>query len=373
VKFELETVCADSNVMMPLVSVLIDTYNHERFIEEAIVSVLEQDFPRADAEIVVVDDGSRDRTPEIVRKFEPHVRLLRKLNGGQASAFNAGIPEARGAIVAFLDGDDWWAKSKLTRVVEAMSGAPSLGIVGHGITVVDRDGRQQAETLREGFRFRANTLEGARLFRTRCSFLGTSRMTIRRKLLEQIGPIPAEIVVQADEYLFTLSAVLAHAEILREPLTFYRYHEGNAFQVSGFDEATVRRKQKSLAFLARTLYERLESCGIDARTRKAILEYTNASADQLRLMLDGGWSWETARTEWLIYSVVHPDAPLVHRVFKLLTLMGALAVTPKMFYSVQSRIARSDFYLRARKPWLPIPEMSHIKKDVDASSQTRAL
>ncbi len=95
-------------------SVLIDTYNHERFIEQAIVSVLEQDFPATDREIVVVDDGSTDRTPEIVRKFEPRVRLLRKENGGQASAFNAGIPECQGEIIAFLDGDDWWAPNKPT-------------------------------------------------------------------------------------------------------------------------------------------------------------------------------------------------------------------------------------------------------------------
>src|ERR1700678_1027836 len=94
--------------MKPKVTVLIDTYNHERFIEEAIVSVLEQDFPRSEVDILVVDDGSTDRTPEIVRKFEPHVRLLRKANGGQASAFNVGIPEARGEIVAFFYRGDLW-------------------------------------------------------------------------------------------------------------------------------------------------------------------------------------------------------------------------------------------------------------------------
>src|SRR5208283_2761542 len=93
----------------PLISVLIDTYNHERFIEQAILSVLEQDFPASGREILVVDDGSQDRTPEIAAKFGPQVRLLRKANGGQASAFNAGIPECQGEIVAFLDGDDWWA------------------------------------------------------------------------------------------------------------------------------------------------------------------------------------------------------------------------------------------------------------------------
>src|SRR5277367_4839940 len=112
----------------PLVTVLIDTYNHERCIEEAIASVLTQDFPSAETEILVVDDGSTDRTPEIVRKFEPRVRLLRKANGGQASAFNAGIPEARGEIISFLDGDDWWASNKLSRVMETIMADPSLGI-----------------------------------------------------------------------------------------------------------------------------------------------------------------------------------------------------------------------------------------------------
>ena len=101
----------------PYVSVLIDTYNHEQFIEQAITSVLEQDMSMAGVEILVVDDGSQDRTPEIVRKFEPRVRLICKPNGGQASAFNMGIPECRGEIIAFLDGDDWWMPRKLAKVL----------------------------------------------------------------------------------------------------------------------------------------------------------------------------------------------------------------------------------------------------------------
>ena len=302
----------------PVVTVLIDTYNHERFIEEAIASVLEQDFPHAEMEIIVVDDGSTDRTPEIVRKFEPQLRLIRKPNGGQASAFNAGIPEARGEIVAFLDGDDWWAKNKLSRVVDAMANDPSLGIVGHGIVVVHRDGKYQAETLSKGFDFQANSLEGAHLLRRRGCFLGTSRMAIRSGLLRRIGPVPEAIPVQADEYLSTLASALAKARILREPLTYYRYHDANAFQFSGFDEKKLRRKQEALAVLARSLSEQLELYGIDERTREAIVAYTQASADQLRLMLDGGWPWETVRTEWSLYQVTHPDARLAHRIFWLL-------------------------------------------------------
>ena len=104
--------CACHPMTTPHISVLIDTYNQERYIEQAIVSVLEQDFPAGEIEILVVDDGSTDRTPEIVNKFVPRVRYLRKENGGQASAFNACIPELHGRIVSFLDGDDWWARKE---------------------------------------------------------------------------------------------------------------------------------------------------------------------------------------------------------------------------------------------------------------------
>src|SRR5271157_575890 len=240
----------------PFVSVLIDTYNHERFVEQAIASVLEQDFPASDREILVVDDGSQDRTPEIIAKFASQVRLIRKTNGGQASAFNTGIPQCQGEIVAFLDGDDWWEQGKLTRVVEAMNANRNVGIVGHGIINVLRDGRQQAETLRENFQFQANSMAGAMLFRRRGAFLGTSRMTIRADLLRRIGPVPEEIQIQADEYLFTLASVLMAVEILPDALTFYRMHDQNRFQLAAYDQMKLRHKQKSLAALDRTLLHR---------------------------------------------------------------------------------------------------------------------
>jgi len=348
----------------PFVSVLIDTYNHERFIEKAIVSVLEQDFPAAEREILVVDDGSNDGTPEIVRKFEPAVRLLRKTNGGQASAFNAGIPTCQGDIVAFLDGDDWWAPKKLERVTQALAVNPALGIVGHGIVVVGRDGSEQSEILREGFQFRANTIEGGKLFRRRGAFLGTSRMTIRGELLRRIGKVPESIQIQADEYLFTLASVLAHVEILPEALTYYRLHDANNFQITSRPEPTkLRNKQKSLEELAKTLSQKLEEFCIDAQVIRMVLAFTQASGDQLRLMLDGGWPWETFKTEWTLYRIVHPDAPRAHQLFKSLMLLGALATTPRGYYRVQRTLAQSGLYRRVRKRWFPIPEMQHIEKE----------
>ncbi|HVA17640.1 MAG TPA: glycosyltransferase family 2 protein, partial [Candidatus Dormibacteraeota bacterium] len=105
--------------MPPLVSALIDTYNQERFIEQALVSVLEQGLSPSELEIVVVDDGSTDNTASLVAKFAPRVRYIRKKNGGQASAFNAAIPETNAPIVSFLDADDWWAPGKLRAVLDA--------------------------------------------------------------------------------------------------------------------------------------------------------------------------------------------------------------------------------------------------------------
>jgi GT2 family glycosyltransferase len=350
-----------SDNMKPAVTVLIDTYNHERFIEEAIVSVLEQDFPSSEMEILVVDDGSTDRTPEIVRKFEPRVRLIRKANGGQASAFNAGIPEAKGEFIAFLDGDDWWAKHKLSRVMQAFGQDPTLGVVGHGIVLVYPDGSQAREVLREGFRFQANTPDGARLFRLRKSFMGTSRMTVRTEVLKQVLPVPERLTIQADEFMFTLAAALSEVRILPEPLFFYRIHDTNAYQMANGNPSRIRRKQEVLAEVARRLGEKLPELGVETPVIRVITEIVQAEADQLRLTLDGGWPWETVRTEWKIYEVMHADASLAHRVFKMLSLSPALFLPPQTYYRARARVVQNRIYRGARERFLPNPPRCHVE------------
>src|SRR5882724_11723432 len=100
----------------PLFTVLIDTYNYGQYIEDAVDSALAQDFPREQFEIVVVDDGSTDDTPQRLQKYGDAIRYLRKPNGGQASAFNFGFEQAGGEIIALLDADDVWLPNKLQRV-----------------------------------------------------------------------------------------------------------------------------------------------------------------------------------------------------------------------------------------------------------------
>src|SRR5579864_9845486 len=114
---------------MPFISVLITTYNYGRFVEEAIESVLLQDYPAEKREIVVVDDGSTDDTAERIKKYGDKVRYFRTPNRGQASALNLGFTECRGEIVSLLDADDVFFLGKLARVAAAFERDASLGMV----------------------------------------------------------------------------------------------------------------------------------------------------------------------------------------------------------------------------------------------------
>lgn len=342
----------------PFVSVLIDTYNHERFIEQAVVSALEQDFPASDCEIIVVDDGSTDATAEIVRKFEPRVRLLRKSNGGQASAFNAGIPECRGEIVAFLDGDDWWARNKLRRVVQAMAADPSVGIVGHGITLAFEDGPERLEVPAKNERLRLSSLATARVFRLRKSFLGTSRMTVRSVVLDRILPVPESLVIEADEYIFTMAAALSDLVLLKQSLTHYRIHRGNLYHGAGASDAGLRRKQRVHEGLVQLLGRELSAHGIPRDAVDCVTEILQAEAEQMRLMVGGGAPWETLRAERKLYEVMHADAPRPQRIFRAITMLPALLLPPRWFYAGRRWLGSNDWYRRARDRSLPPPGMT---------------
>ena len=355
--------CAHKRMTRPYISVLVDTYNHERYIEEALVSVLEQDVSEAEREVIVVDDGSTDRTPEIVGKFAPRVRLIRKENGGQASAFNAGIPECAGEIVAFLDGDDWWAPGKLQAVAQALSSDENVGLVGHGITEVFTDGRQNVELLRERPRFRIDSREGAQVFRLRKSFLGTSRMTYRAAVLRKIGRVPETLRFQADEYLFTIAGLLADVLILRESLTFYRLHDANLFQLSDGNVEAVRRKGQVMAALAQSLRDELKRRAIAREISEIIVDWVQNEADQLLLLADGGMPWKTVQTELHNYRVTHEDASMAHWIFKCATLLPACVLPPRIYYSWKRQFSTNGLYRKTREKWLPFLHPAHVDRD----------
>ena len=102
--------------MPPKVSVIIPAYNAAPYLAETLASVFAQSYP--DYEIIVVDDGSTDDTLAVLEQFADRITLIRKPNGGPASARNAGLRQARGELLAFLDGDDLWLPDKLAAQVE---------------------------------------------------------------------------------------------------------------------------------------------------------------------------------------------------------------------------------------------------------------
>lgn len=82
-------------------------------------------------EVLVIDDGSTDDTPERIKKYGERIRYFGKTKGGQASAFNFGLRRSRGDIIAFLGADDFWLPGKLRRVVEEFAKHPDAGMVYH--------------------------------------------------------------------------------------------------------------------------------------------------------------------------------------------------------------------------------------------------
>jgi cellulose synthase/poly-beta-1,6-N-acetylglucosamine synthase-like glycosyltransferase len=344
----------------PFITALIDTYNQESLIADAIQSVVGQDFPASETEILVVDDGSTDNTPDIVQKFRPRVRYVRKGNGGQASAFNVGIREAQGEIVAFLDGDDWWAPGKLTAVASVFEAESGVGLVGHGITSVYPDQRQVVELSREIFRFRMNSVDGAKALRMCRGFLGTSRMAYRRQVLQEIGEVPEALKFEADEYLFTLAGLFADVMILNKSHTFYRLHENNLYQVTNGSSDAIRRKQEVVAALAQSLGEKLAELGVPSEIARTLLECVQVEADHLRLVIDGGFPWETVSTEIRIMRLFYADASLWQHMFSCARLFPALVMPADTYYRWRQRFARASVYRRLRREFLPFPTPAHV-------------
>ena len=107
----------------PRVSVVIPTYNRNSMLKEAVESVLAQDYQNF--ELIVVDDGSTDHTPEILKSYGQTVTVIRQHNQGVSSARNAGIKAASADLVAFLDSDDLWLPRKLSKQVDFFNANPN--------------------------------------------------------------------------------------------------------------------------------------------------------------------------------------------------------------------------------------------------------
>jgi len=172
----------------PSVSVVIPTYNRARFLPAAVASVRAQTAPCA--EIVIVDDGSRDDTAAVVAALGEGIVYVRQANAGPAAARNHGIRVARGDWLAFLDTDDRWLPTKLERQLAVLQRHPSVALVSADMAIEDEHGRQQVASNfdKRGLRGFFEQLDGApvpdaprRLLAL--NFINTSTVLVRRDVL----------------------------------------------------------------------------------------------------------------------------------------------------------------------------------------------
>ncbi|MBE9042396.1 glycosyltransferase [Oscillatoriales cyanobacterium LEGE 11467] len=212
--------------MNPIVSVVIPTYNSDRYIAAAIDSVLAQTYPHW--EILVVDDGSQDRTQQIlqpiVREVGDRLRYIYQTNQGVSAARNRGIEAARGEFVAFLDADDIFLPDKLAAQIEVFAVQTQLGMVHSGWRRVDAVGKPllDVEPWRE-----IPTLDLESWLRWKPVL--PSAMMFRRQWLLEAGGFDSRFPPAEDtELVLRLALRGCKAAWLRQITVLYRQHEDSA-------------------------------------------------------------------------------------------------------------------------------------------------
>lgn len=321
----------------PALSVLIDSYNHERYIEQAILSILAQDYPASDMEILVVDDGSTDHTPEIVHKFAPRVRLLRKKNGGQASAFNAAFPELKGEVISFLDGDDWFAPGKLTAVMAALEHHPEATAASHGYYEFRQDTGQQVTRapLYSGLVDLSKPEIAATFFGGLSNCVQMGALTVRRPTWRRVHPIDERLVFCGDNPI-VMSSLAGGTYILEAPFFHYRFHSDNLCATSHVSPERSRRRFDIYEKMVEVMEPLLQRLGVPSDSVAALLHPYWRDYRRPYLRMHGGNRLDTLRTELGCFRSEFRNAPVSYRVFKYTVVCPmALLLGPLRFYHMR--------------------------------------
>lgn len=157
-----------------LVSVIMPIYNGYRYLSEAIESVLSQTYRTI--EVIVIDDGSTDRSADVVKRHAPLIRYSYQEHSGPSTALNHGIALAQGSFLSFIDADDLWTKDKLKRQMAVINGDPEVDAVfGHVEQFYSPDLEEDA---RRRISYHSRIMPG----------YSTGTMLIRREAFLRVGP-----------------------------------------------------------------------------------------------------------------------------------------------------------------------------------------
>ena len=212
----------------PLVTVLVAVANGERYVRQAVDSVLRQGM--TDLELLVVDDASTDATPEILEAVEDErLRVFRhEERRGLAGSLNRGLDEARGRYLARMDADDVALPQWLTRSLELLGRGASVGFVGSGVLDVDLGGRAGRLHVHEG---------GCASMRWRALFSAPvfhDTVVLERDLLERNGLRYDTAFGESEDYdLWARLLAVTEGDAVEAPLVLHRLHAGQASRLRG--------------------------------------------------------------------------------------------------------------------------------------------
>lgn len=198
----------------PRVSVVTGVYNEMPWLPMSIESVLGQTF--VDFEYLLIDDGSKNGCPEVLGDYEsrdPRVRVIRKPNGGQVSALNLGISQARGDYIARLDADDMMYPTRLEKQVAFLDAHPSVGLVGSQVDAAFPTGTTRWHTPAD-----PHLARWVLLFETACMGGG---VTMRTQLARALGGYDPASEYAEDYHLFQRMAARADVVNLPETLSWF--------------------------------------------------------------------------------------------------------------------------------------------------------
>lgn len=206
---------------MPHISIIIPTYNGERFIAKALESVLNQTYQ--DYEIIVIDDGSEDHTRQVLQSYLPQIRYFEQENQGVAAARNRGLELAQGELIAFLDQDDVLLPDKLALQVACFEHQPEVGIVHSGWRLVNVDGQALADVQPW---LDVAELDGASWIKRMPVLF--SAMLFRRDWLERVNGLSSQFKQACDVDLVQRLVLAGCSSVwLKQVTVLYRQHDQN--------------------------------------------------------------------------------------------------------------------------------------------------
>jgi len=212
----------------PLVSVIIASYNHARFVEASIRSVYSQTYPNI--ELLVVDDGSRDDSVAVITTLQAELNFdfRAQENKGLCTTLNEAIARSKGIYVAPLGSDDVMLPERLSLQVPHMQAHPEVGICAGGIIVIDAEGKPLPAKKQ---RHRpARRLEFDDLFLDRQPGPPAPTLLFRREALDRVQGFDPRIRIEDYFIELRITHVGYFIDVLAEPLALYRVHGSNTYK-----------------------------------------------------------------------------------------------------------------------------------------------